>query len=175
MLTELRCFSVGGGICHCKSSIFKKTRLECPQTRRKTIANSRKTGTNSRKRAHIKKRYHLHFQICPLFNSDHYEGFWLTYFDVTNVWWPLCCLDYLKAARIWLYLRDYFSQGKACCWSICVVTGDVLTFQEILSMFLNIEHFECNKRTWQLAFFVSISTGHKFRYHLWVKVFIYTP
>ena len=103
------------------------------------------------------------------------RAFGLTYFDVTNVWWPLCCLDYLKAARIWLYLRDYFSQGKACCWSICGVTGDVLTFQEILSMFLNIEHFECNKRTWQLAFFVSISTGHKFRYHLWVKVFIYTP
>jgi hypothetical protein len=68
----------GGAIFHFKPSIFQKARLERAQTRRKT-------GANSRKRAQIKIRYHLRFQIGPFFNSEH-EGFWLTYFDVTNVW-----------------------------------------------------------------------------------------
>ena len=147
MLTALRWFSAGGAICHCKSIIFQKARLECVQTRRKTSANSRKTGANFKKAP-------LSFSDRPFFNSEH-EGFWLAYFDVTNVWRPLCFVDYFKPVSIWLYLKEHFCPRQSGLL-VCGVTSDVWTSSE------HSEHFFAYR-----AFFESKTRFLQFECFLW--------
>jgi hypothetical protein len=70
----------------------------------------------------------LRFQIGPFFNSEH-EGFWLTYFDVTNVWWPLCFVDYFKPVSIpSRSLKSFFPRQSGLL--VCGATSDIWTSSE---------------------------------------------